>query len=122
MNDDLSISAKTLLQALGFDPDEDTEDHAYTNIGKPFEMGGRMVCWATEMIEITRPAEAKVRKCLLDAETRQEIHVPLDLGSHVVYPQPGGPYMAHGVVDSIPPEQQSLIPLQKFPDQGITDE
>jgi hypothetical protein len=78
-----------------------TGSHNYTNIGKPFQMGERWVCMANEILSADmNAATVTIRRVMLDAETGKEIEGPLDLGSHVIHPDPGGAYMIHSVVEA----------------------
>ena len=77
-----------------------TGSHRYINIGKPFQWGDRLVCRATEVMSQDMNAPTiTARQVLLDAETGKEITGPLDLGSHVINPEPGGGYVFQKVVD-----------------------
>ncbi len=78
-----------------------TGSHTYTNRGKPFQWGERLVCWAQEILG-TSPGGMtfESRRVLIDVETGNEITGPQDLGSHVVHPEPDGAYHIHQVVDA----------------------
>ncbi len=73
--------------------------HNYTNRGKPFKWGDRMVQMATEVVGRVDATTDNVRKIIIDCETGEEVKGPIDIGSHVVHPEPGGPYVIYRVVD-----------------------
>lgn len=78
-----------------------TGNHNYTNIGKPFQMGERWVCMANEVLGADMNAETvSIRRVILDAETGKEIEGPIDLGSHVIHPEPGRGYVYYSVIEA----------------------
>jgi hypothetical protein len=83
-----------------------TGSHNYTKVGKPFMLGDRMVCMADEVMSADmNAATVSMRRVLLDMETGREIEGPLDLGAHVIHPEPGGAYTYHPVVEAEQDEQ-----------------
>jgi len=74
-------------------------NHYFSNIGKPFQLGNRSVCWAVETCAHIGADMALTRRVILDAETEEEIDI-LDAGSHVVHAQPGQVYTIGQVIDS----------------------
>jgi hypothetical protein len=77
-----------------------TGTHRYTDYGKPFKWGDRMVCFANEILsQDVNASTIGMRRVVIDIETGRELEGPFDVGTHVVHPEPGGAYHIHQVVD-----------------------